>query len=54
MTPRLKLAAANGWTRALLSAALMQAAAGVPSAGPLTFTPLTSPLEPKTMVALDA
>src|SRR5829696_4404958 len=48
-----KVGLANGWTRAFSSADRMHAAAGVPSAAPLTATLCTRPSDPKTIVALD-
>src|SRR3990172_5088365 len=52
--PTLKLGRAKGRTRALLRAALMQASAGVPEAGPDTETDCTLPSEPKVTVAAEA
>jgi hypothetical protein len=53
VTPRLKLDAANGWTRAFFRALSMHPAAGVPAAGPATATLCTCPSEEKMSCALD-
>lgn len=53
VTATLKLGSANGWTRALRKADWMQPSAGVPAAGPDTWTFWTRPFEPKTTVARD-